>query len=588
MKQFFVWVFFAFFAVLSGPASAQQSSWIQIEAQPSLREGQARARAYAGVFQNVNGFSIGSGWYAIALGPFTTNGAEAHRLQLRQENLIPSDSFVVDGAAFRQQFWPVGADTRNQAPAADPVETAQVPDATPEAILVETPVAPPPPVDETKREARKSESLLDRDARKMLQTALQWEGFYTSAIDGAFGRGTRGAMATYQAAMGYDETGILTTKQRVELIKSYNAILAGIGLSLTREEAAGIEISLPTALVEFDKYEPPFVHFRSKEDNGVRVLLISQVGDKSSLFGLYDIMQTLAIVPTEGERNRRDNSFTLTGQDANIQSYTYAALKGGMVKGFTLIWPTGDEKRRGRVIDEMKASFKPFGETALSDTMGEASPEQRIDLLAGLEIRKPTISRSGFYVDAGGRVLTTIEAVENCTRISLDDSYDAEVSFTDAALGIALLTPLEPLSPLSHANFHTGIPRINSEVAVSGYSYEGALGASTMTFGKLADIRGLKGETELRRLVVTAQDGDAGGPVFDMTGSVLGMLLPKTQAGGQRLPEHVSFAISAAAMGAVLSENGVTISASQPGGALAPEDLTTIGADMTVLVSCWN
>ena len=106
--------------------------------------------------------------------------------------------------------------------------------------------------------------------------------------------------------------------------------------------------------------------------------------------------------------------------------------------------------------------------------------------------------------------------------------------------------------------------------------------------GKLADIRGLKGEAELRRLAVNAQDGDAGGPVFDMTGSVLGMLLPKTQANGQRLPDEVSFAISSDAMGAALAENGVTISASQPGGAMAPEDLTTIGTNMTVLVSCWN
>lgn len=585
MKQFFVWVFFATFAALSGPATAQQSSWIQIEAQPSLREGQARARAYAGVFQNVNGFSIGSGWYAIALGPFTIEGAEAHRVQLRQENLIPRDSFVADGTAFRQQFWPVGADTRNQAPAADPVADTAV---EPEQPVVAAPVIPAPPLDETPREARKSEALLDRDARKLLQTALQWEGFYDSAIDGAFGRGTRGAMANYQTAMGYDETGILTTKQRRELLKSYNAILAGIGMAPIVEQEAGIEINIPTALVAFEKYEPPFVHFNSKDDSGVRVLLISQIGDKSTLFGLYDIMQTLAIVPTEGERNRRDNSFTLTGQDANIQSYTYAALKGGMVKGFTLIWPTGDEKRRVRVIEEVKASFKPFGETALSDTLGEASPDQRIDLLAGLEIRKPTVSRSGFYVDAGGRVLTTIEAVQNCERISLDDSYDAEVTFMDAKLGVALLTPLAPLSPASHANFRTAIPRINSEVAVSGYSYEGVLGASTMTFGKLGDIRGLKGEVELRRLVVAAQDGDAGGPVLDMTGSVLGMLLPKTTTNGQRLPDDVSFAISSEAMGAALSENGVTISASQSGGAMTPNDLTSLGTDMTVLVSCWN
>ena len=588
MKKLFVWAFFAFFAALSGTASAQVTSWIQIEAQPSLRDGQARARAYAGVFQNVNGFSIGSGWYAIALGPFTIAGAEAHRIQLRQENLIPRDSFVVDGTAFRQQFWPVGADTRNQPPVTNPVETAEV---TPEAPAVVAPIAPPVAVvavDETPREARRSENLLNRDERKMLQTAMQWEGFYNSAIDGAFGRGTRGAMANYQAAMGYDETGILTTKQRTALLKSYNAILEGIGLAPLVEQTAGIEISIPTALVEFDKYEPPFVHFRAKNDSGVRVLLISQTGDKSSLLGLYDIMQTLAIVPIEGERNRRDNSFTLTGQDAKIHSYTYAALKGGMVKGFTLIWPTGDDKRRNRVIEAMKASFKPFGQTALDETMGEASPEQRIDLLAGLEIRKPSISRSGFYVDAGGRVLTTIEAVQNCKRISLDDSYDAEVTFIDEKLGIALLSPVENLSPPSHANFNTATPRINSEIVVSGYSYEGVLGASTMTFGKLADIRGLKGETELRRLAIRTQDGDAGGPVFDISGRVLGMILPKTQTGGQRLPEDVSFAISADAMGVALAGNGVSISAAQTTGTMTAEDLTDVGTDMTVLVSCWN
>jgi len=580
MKRYFVWVAIAFSIIFSGSTNAQQAAWVQIEAQPSLREGQGRARAYSGVFENVNGFSIGSGWYAVALGPFTPENAIANLARLRRENLIPRDSFIADGSAFRQQFWPVGADTRNQAP----VGTTTIEPVAQEPVIV----TPPPPSDETPREARRSEAELTRDERKLLQVALQWEGFYNSAIDGAFGRGTRNAMATYQEEMNYEVTGVLTTKQRDKLVATYNAVLAGIGLAPVFDAAAGIEISMPNAMVEFSKYEPPFVHYNSKDDSGVRVLLISQTGDQATLFGLYDIMQTLTIVPTEGERERRDSSFVLTGQDDSIHSYTYAALKDGMVKGFTLIWPAGDEKRRSRVVDEMKTSFAPFGPTALDETLGEPSQDQQINLLAGLEVRRPTLSRSGFYVDAGGRVLTTVEAVQDCKRITLDETYEAEVSFSDEALGIALLTPLESLSPSGHANFRTSVPRLKSEVAISGYSYEGALGAATMTFGTLADIRGLKGETELRRLAVNTLDGDAGGPVFDMTGSVLGMLLPKTQANGQRLPDDVSFAISSEAMGEILAENGVTISASQPTGALAPEDLTIIGTDMAVLVSCWN
>ena len=40
------------------------------------------------------------------------------------------------------------------------------------------------------------------------------------------------------------------------------------------------------------------------DGSGVRVLLISQSGDQGTLFGLYDIMQTLEIVPMEGPRDR--------------------------------------------------------------------------------------------------------------------------------------------------------------------------------------------------------------------------------------------------------------------------------------------
>jgi hypothetical protein len=63
--------------------------------------------------------------------------------------------------------------------------------------------------------------------------------------------------------------------------------------------------SMPTGMVEFARYEAPFAHYDSKDGSGVRVLLISQSGDQRTLFGLYDIMQTLEIVPLEGQRERR-------------------------------------------------------------------------------------------------------------------------------------------------------------------------------------------------------------------------------------------------------------------------------------------
>ena len=80
-----------------------------------------------------------------------------------------------------------------------------------------------------------------------------------------------------------------------------------------------------------------------------RVILISQEGSRTTMAGLYEIMQTLKIVPLDGERRINKNGFVLTGQDDDIVSYTEVGLNDGQIKGFTLVWPTGDEERRLRL-----------------------------------------------------------------------------------------------------------------------------------------------------------------------------------------------------------------------------------------------
>ena len=112
-------------------------------------------------------------------------------------------------------------------------------------------------------------------------------------------------MSQWQAAQGYDQTGVLTTRQRAELLAAYQAELDALGMQLVRDERAGIEIELPLAMVEFARYEFPFAQYEPVDGSGVQVLLISQEGNEATLGGLYEIMQTLEIVPLEGERNRR-------------------------------------------------------------------------------------------------------------------------------------------------------------------------------------------------------------------------------------------------------------------------------------------
>jgi S1-C subfamily serine protease/peptidoglycan hydrolase-like protein with peptidoglycan-binding domain len=562
----------------STSAQAQQDTWVQIEALPTLNEAQSRARAYANAFDNIAGFRVASGWYAVAIGPFSAQDAATEIARLRRENLIPSDSYLADSRGFSQQFWPLGGTSLSNQPAEQ--EETLLTQEEPIGTLLTLP-------DETPREARASENALSRAEKMAIQEALQWEGFYNSAIDGAFGRGTRASMGEFQSAMNYEVTGVLTTAQRRALLEKFNAVFTSAGMAPYTDSKAGISIDLPLGLVEFDRYDAPFAHFRSKTDKNVSVSLISQKGDQATLFGLYEIMQTLEIVPLQGDRNRGEDSFTLEGSNADISSYTYAKLDAGTIKGFTLVWPAGDRGSMKRISSAIQGSLVALNGDALNDMAGDGDREQRIDLMAGLDIRQPSLSRSGFYLDQNGTVLTTSEMAQTCARLTLDGETEATLLMSDPALGIAILRPSDTLTPLGFARLAATAPRLQSEIAVAGYSFEGALDAPTVTFGKLADVRGLAGEESLQRLDLSALLGDAGGPVVNGNGAVIGMLRAPAQ-GARSLPENVSFAASSAAISDVLAANGITGQTADEQTPLDAIDLTQAASDMTVLVSCWN
>jgi hypothetical protein len=571
---------------LRAPLAQDGPVWVQIEAQPSLSLAEESIRGYADRLQDVNGFALGGGWYGIALGPYSAEDANRVLEVLRSEGAIPRDSYIAFPSAFREQFWPRG-ENQLAATATVPAEPAAQPEATTETATPATPAPAPEPApepDETPAEARRSEAELTREERMELQVWLKWAGFYDAAIDGAFGRGTRGSMAAWQDQNGYEPTGVLTTRQRAALKKQYNAVLEGLDLRRVTDDTAGISLLVPTGVVAFDRYEAPFAHYVPTGDIDARLILISQEGDRQSLNGLYDIMQTLTIVPEDGPRERRSDGFVIVGENARIVSHTEVTLANGRIKGFTLVWPSGDEERRTRLLGEIQNSFERIDGVVLPAAMG-ADSGQSIDLLSGLEIRKPVFSRSGFYVNDRGFALTSADVVGKCGRITLDGETAAEV--VASANGVAVLKPEEKIAPIGFARFSTSSPRLQSDIAAAGYPYEGRLPDPSLNFGRLEELQGLAGETGVARLSLSTLPGEAGGPVMDQTGAVIGML-STTDTGGRKLPEGVAFAVDGPVLVDLLGQAGLSAVAADPGAALDPEDITKIGMAITVLVSCWE
>ncbi|TVP72623.1 MAG: peptidoglycan-binding protein [Rhodobacteraceae bacterium] len=583
-------------ALISASAvMAQDQRWVQVEAHRELDMALERAEVLNQRLGNVSGFTLPSSWHALSIGPFESElDAFSVRRQLRAEGAIPVDAFVSNGSDYLEQIFPRDGAAPGPVIEAQPPQdlAALAPDPAPEAEAEAEPApvveaVPAPEPEETLRQAQASENALDRDARAAIQTALQWFGFYDLSIDAAFGPGTRRSMSAWQAAEGFEPTGVLTTRQRAQLLDAYRGELAALGMRNMRDDLAGISIDLPMALIEFDRHETPFARYKSRGDSGVQVLLISQSGNQSALFGLYEIMQTLEIVPLEGERTRRQNSFLLTGQNDTLRSHTVAQLRDGAIKGYTLVWTPERDAQMARVLPMMEASFEVFSGT-LPDSAGQASLVSRADLLAGLAVRRPERSRSGFYIDATGTVLTSAEAVAQCERITIDESYDARVHAVDETLGLAVLKPETPLVPMAFAQFEERLANLGGEITISGFSFEDAMTRPVLTFGRVADLGGLAGETDRLRLSAEVRQGDLGGPVFGPNGAVLGLLSGAPQDGTRQLPSDVNYAISSEAIRDFLARSNVSSGTLREDVVMPPEVLTRVAGDLTVLVSCWN
>lgn len=134
--------------------------------------------------------------------------------------------------------------------------------------------------------------------------------------------------------------------------------------------------------------------------------------------------------------------------------------------------------------------------------------------------------------------------------------------------------------------------RVGDAIAVYGYPYAGLLSSSgNFTKGDVSAVVGLRQNSSQMQITAPVQPGNSGGPVFDGSGNVVGVVVSKLNAVGVAsvtgdIAQNVNFAIKASVAKNFLDANGVATPKMISTLLISFPELAERAKTITALVSC--
>ena len=211
--------------------------------------------------------------------------------------------------------------------------------------------------------------------------------------------------------------------------------------------------------------------------------------------------------------------------------------------------------------------------------------------------RDPDATASGFVVSADGSVVTNRHVVNGCQSIAVrTDSataVPARITATHAHEDLAVLS--SGLRVPAPAAFRTGTRiRPGDDVVAVGFPLAGLLASEpSVTTGSVNALAGIYNNQSLLQMSAPVQQGSSGGPLFDASGHVVGVVVTKLNARVVAeemgdLPQNVNFAIKSDIALAFLEEHGIAAQRAASTTRLSNADVGDIGRRVTVMVECFR
>ncbi|MEE9250825.1 MAG: tetratricopeptide repeat-containing serine protease family protein [Alphaproteobacteria bacterium] len=200
---------------------------------------------------------------------------------------------------------------------------------------------------------------------------------------------------------------------------------------------------------------------------------------------------------------------------------------------------------------------------------------------------------SGFVVSRSGQVLTNNHVVNECREVRIPPEAVAEIAASDPQSDLALLKL--PGQRTKTATFRQGRGiRPGDSVVVVGFPLQGVLSSDlNVTTGIVSALAGPGNDRRLMQLTAPVQPGNSGGPLLDLSGNVVGVVVGKldaiklAQLTGD-IPQNVNFAIAGGIARAFMDANGVHYEMASPGATLSPAEVAERAKEFTLLIECWK
>ena len=323
-------------------------------------------------------------------------------------------------------------------------------------------------------------------------------------------------------------------------------------------------------------------------------------GDGGAQFNLANMYETGDLVaknfPLAAKLYQRAARANIPLAQYRLGTFFLEGLGGTRDRVRAFVWYTraaANARAGGLAAHAAKARDKIARQLSETEKARGTAMLRRMSALAENTPRKPAkkSTGTGFIVSADGYILTNNHVIAGCVEVHIKPLI-VPVIAADAERDLALLKVGANFKRF--ATFREGDIRKGESVVVAGFPLHGVLGSDLkITTGTVSGLTGPGNNKALLQLSALIQKGNSGGPLLDLSGHVVGVVVSKLDAltlarATGDIPQNVNFAIKGNVARDFMTEHGVVAVAAQSGADLPAADVAERAQLYTALIECWK